>query len=409
MAKQKLSILYILSVLILECFYLLPICKLVVDIPMTSYCSFLFSIIFFSTDVKKNVIFNTFLYAIPFLLLSFIVSYEMNFWKGFLHPTLLTWYAVFPAFLSYDLLKRNNKIEIIFSMVVSIILMLYVGFNTIGELQFNELLLRQMTNGADNDDFSVLMLYNNIGGFGYIYSVGVIFIAFISLILYGKLKIYLNILCVCITGVFAYLILNAQFTTLLLLVIFSILVVLFLHSSKAVRVLLIISIPCLIMLLPFFFNWMISLYGDSVIGEHLQSFYDAIWINNNMEDVAGLRSQYMSEAIAEGIKSPIWGQCVAGTRAGLVMLHSHSTVLATFVSTGIIGMYFRYKSILFASNQTITRLANKQWQKAYLPVQLYFVLLSLLNPLDQGGEVPWIVFFVIPVLFYSSSFNNSCN
>lgn len=393
------SILYSVAIIFFETCYLLPSVKIFLDITKISVISFVFVVLFFSDTLKYKIITKTFLIALPFLMLHFVVGYQLDFWNGFLHPLLLLWFTLFPAFLCYEVMSRGTKIEIITGTLFFLAIFLYVGFNTLGQLQYDEDVLRVLTSGALGEDYAFEMAINNNGGFGFVYAAGVVFVAvFAILINVAKMKIWLRVTLITISVFLFMIIRDAQFTTLLLLVIgISYFVVLFRVNKNTRRILLWLS-PLIVIGVPLLLDLFISFYEGSVTGDHLQDLSNSIYGGGDSGGSATGRSRLFINAFLASLSSPLWGQSVIGTAAGKAAHSCHSVILTNLVETGMIGVFFKYRAILFSANSVMKKIDHSLCHKILYPTIMYFLLLSLLNPIEQIGDINMSVFFCIPLL-----------
>lgn len=397
---KQYSLPYCLAVFFCECCYLLPLAKASVDIPTISIFSFVIALVLFNRNTITKLLLNSVLIAIPYILLSFIVARQLDVFYGLLHPLLLLWYTLFPAILAYDLIKRNKRSEVIFTAVVSIILFAYVSVNTLIELQANQYVLRELTGGGDSELLDQ-MESKNVGGFGFAYAAGVFLLSLFSIIINSHLNNKYKVLLTLFAFLLFFLVMQAQFTTLLFLVIFTSCLILYLRSNKISRVAIILFSPLLLICISYFLTYLVSLYEGTVVGEHLQTFYYSIWEKSSVVDSAGARSNFMVDAFWTGLNSPIWGQSTISGQVYYITRYSHSDMLATFIGTGIIGVYSRYKSIVFVSRKLCLDLGKELSKRIYSPIILYYLLLSFFNPIDQIGDVAWTSFLIVPIVYQS--------
>lgn len=378
---------------------MLPFVKAFVNIPTTSFISFAVAIMLFNRETISKVLTKSILIAIPFILLYFIVARQLNFFYGFLHPLLLLWYSLFPAILACDLIKRNKKTEINFTVIVSLVLFAYVAVNTLTELQTNEYVLRDITSGRD-EELLDQMGSRNVGGFGFAYASGVFFIALLAIIVNSQIKKNYKTILSLFSVLLFFIVIRAQFTTLLFIVLSLSILILYLRSNKSMRIAIVILSPFLVFGISYLLTLLMSLYEGSVVGDHLQTFYNSIWENNSVVDSAGMRSNYMADAFWAGLSSPIWGQGIVSGPVYYIARYCHSDILAAFVGTGIIGVYSRYKSLVFVSKKSNEGLGKNLSKRIYIPIILYYLLLSFFNPIEQIGEVAWTSFLITPVVYH---------
>lgn len=393
------SLIYSIAILFFEACYLLPSAKLYFDITRVSVISLGFALIAFEPKLKFKIIPKTFLIALPFLILRWYVAFQGDFWNGFLHPLLLLWFTLFPAFLCYDVMNNGGKIEIPSASLFFLTLFLFVGYNTIGQLQYDENILRILTSGAEGEEFAIEMALNNNGGFGFVYAAGVLFVAILAILInVDKVSTWWRVALIAINVLLFVIVTSAQFTTLLLLVIImSFLVVLF-KVNRQYWIFLIVLSPLIIFGIPYLLDILISYYSGSVTGDHLVDLSNSIAGSEPINGATNGRSRLMYSALRASLYSPLWGQSVIGTAAGQAAHSCHSVVLTNLVETGLIGVFFKYRSIRFAATSSIKKIDLTLCQRILYPTLLYFLLLSILNPIEQIGDINMTVFFCIPIL-----------
>lgn len=355
--------------------------------------------IFIKKDAMTKVYIRSIIViTIPYLLLSYFVTYPGDFKYGFLHPLLLLTELLVPAILCYIVLRRNNSIEYSVIIIGTIIAFSIVYISSWGALSQDANIMRAMTAQADVD----LVMENkekNVGAFGFSYCCGLLAITFLTLIVFPITK-RINIRALLFIGfiaciVFAF---NAAFATLLLLTILFCAYILYLKMENSiVTILLLFSIPVIYYCLPLILNALSEGYGNSIVGDKMARMNDAIFGSGNIEEFSGARSLDHLIAIKEWINSPLWGlNCSKGTAAYAVYV-SHSTLLAMMVKVGIIGAlayYWTFWNAIKPSVSIYTSTARKHYVWPFLG---FLVVLSILNPVSSP-EFSWIGFMFIPVL-----------
>ncbi len=336
--------------------------------------------------------------VIPYLLLSYFVTYPGDFKFGFLHPLLLITELLVPAMLCYIVLRRNNQIEYLVIIVGTIIAFTIVYLSSWGALAEDANIMRAMTAGADTD-LVMEKRAENVGAFGFSYCCGLLAITFLTLIVFPITK-RIEIRALLIVGLIACLVFafNAAFATLLLLTILFCAYILYLKMENSiVTILLLFSIPVIYYSLPLILNALSEGYGDSIVGDKMARMNEAIFGSGKIEEFSGARSLDHLIALKEWIKSPLWGSnCSKGTAAYAVYV-SHSTFLAMMVKVGILGTLAYYWTFWNAIKPSVGIYITQARKHYVWPFLGFLFILSVLNPVSSP-EFSWIGFMFIPVM-----------
>lgn len=385
------SIYLIVATLAVSCCYMLPLLRLYLNVQTMAVLTAAFGIFVLYDNWKKTL--ASFRYILGYGLVMFLVAFPLDFKYGFLHPMMLLWITVFPSLLARYLAIRRNKLELFVIIAVNIILFVVIGKSTQSYMQEYPILMRTMTSGDTDEDFKSLMCLNNVGSFGYAYGCGVLFITTIGLLLYAineKIAKWKTAVLLVVLGVSGYIVINAMFTTLLLLTILAF-VVMFWNNIRSLEGKLFVSVLLIISIF----------YGKDVLG-FLASFYPDSPVSIHLNDLkigeseSSLRTQYQLGCFANFLYSPLWGQSVSGSLNHLYN-HSHSSLLSIAMSTGIIGTYCYYKSFCIYYLEIFKNLPNKIYKRLWLPLVVFFWALTLLNP-TSSDEFSWLFLFVSPLL-----------
>lgn len=393
------SILYILAVIFLSAIYLLPVVRNDFDYTKLAIILFVFYAVFiFKTERFKPII-TMVTNLLPYMFMSFIVAKGGNFKLGFLHPLLVTWCMLFPAILCRDIIERGNKRELVSIAVVTLMMLLYIIYNTIGALAESPDVMRQIT-AASTLDENILLSYveENIGGFGVAYGSGALVILLVTFVVNKELSGWTKIVIYLLLGYSLYFVLNAQFTTLLFLVIFcSIVSTYFSEYGRRHKIQLVYIGLMLLICIPSLFQLLANLYEGTTIGERLIRFNESIFGEGDVTEMSGKRSKFQIEAFLLFLRSPIWGSDVTyDVVNATTYVSSHSTMLSVACSTGLIGLISYYKTYWSFLKPIYKDYSGSG--KQYVALVVYFFCFSFFNP-SETTEACWIMFLIVPVLY----------
>lgn len=398
--KKGLSISYIVIVLAFSAIYILPSVRIYFDytnlaiITLAFYAFFIYK----KENVKpiKNIVANLF----PYMLLMFLVARNWDFKMGFLHPLLTSWCMLFPGVLCHNIIKRDNKIELYTIALFSLSLLLYVMNNTIGAFSESTDIMRELTASTMEDSLRLKYVMANIGGYGIAYGCGAVVVMLFTILVKHKFNTKYTFLLYAIIGYFSYFVLNAQFTTLLLLTIFcTILSIYYSDYGQKHKIRLFVIGFMLIILAPLCMQLLAQLYNGTTIGDKLVRMNLAI-SGGNVSEASGERSLNQIKALKLFLESPLWGNDILNNFTNVNIYHeSHSTFLGVACSTGIIGLISYYSTYWSVIKPLFQEYSGKN--KNYIAIVLYFFLFSILNP-SESTEACWIIFMIVPLVYFIS-------
>lgn len=393
------SILYIFGVSCLSAIYLLPAVRIGFDYTKLAIILFAFYAVFILKTENLRPIITIVKNLLPYMFISFIVAKAGNLKLGFFHPLLITWCMLFPGILCKDLIERGNKKELLSIAMITLTMLLYVMYNTIGAFADSPDVMRQLTAASTKDEELILdYVADNIGGFGIAYGSGSIVILLITLLVNKVLSGWTKIVIYLLLGYTLYLVLNAQFTTLLLLVIFGSMVsIYFSEYGRRHKMQLVLIGILLLFFVPLLFHLLANFYEGTIIGEKLILFNESIFGDGNVAEVSGQRSRFQIDAFLLFLKSPIWGSDVTRDVVNAtIYVSAHSTVLGVACSTGLIGLISYYKTYWSFIKPIYKDYAS--YSKQYVALLVYFFCFSFFNP-SENTEACWIMFMIVPVLY----------
>ena len=252
-----------------------------------------------------------------------------------------------------------------------------------------------MTSSLTDENFVTDMKLKGIGGFGISYSSGLLVLCCLIVCLNAtikKIKLLSALLCI----LFLYMVLKAQFTTLIIVTLICIGLLLFNNTNRSsIKLLYLILLLVILSGIPAILQYSISFYGDSPIGEHLTDLYNKVMGVLPVEKTQ--REIYQERCLLLMFDSPIWGNNVNGAY-NYLFAHSHSTFLGYGMATGLVGLGFYITTLLKAFKFAISNLGELLMSRFFFPIVLYYLLLSYFNP-TNSLEINFTFFLVIPLIY----------
>ena len=374
--SQSQRVLHWVIISLIAACYMLPQLQYFIRIQQLAVITFVYAIIFIvREDIKSFIVLK---YSIPYILTMFLVGYSLDFK-----------YGIFPAILCSFVIRKDDAILNKLIILTTIILFLFVGYQTIGQFADNNMIARMMTSGDTDEDYKAEMMLLGVGGFGLSYCAGIYLL--ISLILFKKFRITkieaaITVLLLVVSIYLAY---NSMFTTLIIITTFTILFFFYINSNTALKkTLMIFLFLGLVFLLPMLLNLLSDLTADTPVGDHFKELHNKFYGANN---IASERDQYSVQSISAFIESPIWGHNVSSGYYRYLSNNSHSTFWSTIIQTGLIGVISYFLCCLKAFKLNIADVDKDLYKQIYLPIILYY-------PSDFY-EISWAVFLITPLLF----------
>lgn len=393
------SILYIVAVSFLSAIYILPAVKIGFDYTKQAFVLFVFYAVFILQKERLRPIMIIVKNLLPYMFISFIVAKSGNLKLGFLHPLLITWCMIFPAILCKNLIERDNKKELLMISIITLSMLVYIMYNTIGAMTDSPNIMRQLTAVSTmDDDLRLAYVVDNIGGFGIAYGAGAIVVLLFTLVVNNIYSGWTKIAIYLLLGYALYFVLNAQFTTLLFLVMFGSIVSLYFSKyGRRHKIQLVFIGILLLFFIPLLFQLLANLYEGTTIGEKLVRFNGSIFGDGNVTEVSGQRSKFQIDSFMLFLRSPIWGSDVTSdVTNATIYVSSHSTMLGVACSTGLIGLISYYKTYWSFIKPIYKDYASSG--KQYIALVVYFFCFSFFNP-SETTEACWIMFMIVPVLY----------
>lgn len=389
--------LFSIATVVMMLFYILPQAVLIVRNDVMAIIVTVYYALFIRRYVSPATVLKTLLLAIPYLLLFWANGFPGNARLGFVLPFMTLWTLVMPCFAIIAVVKRNNPDEQKVIIIAISICLLYVFISTFRGLAIDPLIMREM---AGSEDIAVhIARMKSVGGYGFAYAVGALFIASWLINKFIKHSLYLKLLMIVIIIACGVLIVQSQYATLLFISIFGVAIYYFITANtlgKKIRVVV-------IALIAFFASQTLvimgtSLFGGDVLRYKFTLIYDAIWGNAGVENISGDRLQLQLDAFDLFLSSPIWGY--SGATNLEEFNESHSTFIGNMALTGIIGVTSFFLLFYSSIKHMISIVfANITEKKLYIPILFFYFLFAWLNPIEYAFECAWMIFFVVPLMF----------
>ena len=117
---------------------------------------------------------------------------------------------LFPGILCKDIINRSNRKEMVVIAVITMSMLLYIMYNTIGAFAYSSNIMRSLTAVSTMDDeLRISYALANIGGFGIAYGSGAVVVLLITLVVNKLQRKGLRLITYLLLGFFLYFVLNA--------------------------------------------------------------------------------------------------------------------------------------------------------------------------------------------------------
>ena len=263
----------------------------------------------------------------------------------------------------------------------------FIMIKTLIALEENPLIARLLAQDQSKSDLEVNKYrFDNVGGYAFSYMMGAVFLIVMWMALASKKKLIKILLFVGLIMCYYYII-QAKFTTLLLLVSIGMFVVIITKiRNPLLKCLPIILFVLILVCLPKVLEYIISLFEkNSVLSEKFKQIYDSV--TGEGIDALGARPELISIAINNFVKTPIFG--------GSYTTPAHSLFFEYLQQGGLVGLFLWL--ILFCYSWNICLLAlreNKIDTKLFNIVATYLTVLSIFNDTKACYEITIVVFFI---------------
>lgn len=305
-----------------------------------------------------------------------------------------------PMFVYLFLCKDHKKYLKYIAIVLSLLL-LYVFCKTFWELRTNDRIMRRLAYGVADDDFLVYR-QDNIGGYGFAYSVGMLINVFLAFFMILKSKLSKGTYYLPLIGILYCFTAMANFFLNLIITSTVFVYVLFSTKKFVFKTVAIIATVIFILCLPSIFNFIAENIEASVIS---QKFYRvAEFFQGNREASEVDRVSVYTEALKLFLSSPVWGiYNIYENVDRSVYVSAHADLISMLCRVGILGvgiyfylLHFVYKTI----NATFPDIGK---HKVYCFAFIQFILIYCTNTAFQCMEFGTVLLLYIPslILFFS--------
>lgn len=389
--------LFSIATIVMMLLYVMPQSVVFIHNDLMAIIATVYYVVFAGKYVDSGKVIKAILVAVPYLIIFWLNNFPGSFKLGFVLPLITLWTLVMPCFAIIAVVKRNNPDEQKVIIIATSICLLYVFISTFRGLAIDPLIMREM---AGSEDIAVhIARMKGVGGYGFAYAVGALFIASWLIYKFIKHSLYLKLLMIVIIIACGVLIVQSQYATLLFISIFGVAIYYFITANtlgKKFRVVVIALIAIFASQTLVIMGT--SLFGGDVLRYKFTLIYDAIWGNAGVENISGDRSQLQLDAFDLFLSSPIWGY------SGAVNLEeyseAHSSIMSVMASTGLIGIVSFFMLFYSSCKRLLAGIPQRiNDSKFYYPILIYYFLFALLNPVEYAFECAWMIFFVVPLLF----------
>ena len=390
---------FTIATIIVMLLYVMPQAVLFIRNDLLAIIVTLYYIFFVRKYVSPGIIIGTLLIAVPYLFFYGINGYPGDLKHGFVLPFMTLVTLVMPCFAIIAVVKRNNSFEQKVIIIATALSLGYVAVNTLIALSTNPLIMRELT-GTTEESLNRVSRMAGVGSYGIAYSMGALFIAFWGIRKYIKNSFIPPVVFYALIIVAALMVVQSQFGTLLFITIGGIALHYFIEAKTFGQRLFVLGISIVVILLS---RTLISLGMTMLNGEVLRYKFEliceSIWGGGGADNISGERSQVQLGAYRLFMESPIYGY--SGFDNLDAYESAHSTILSVMVASGIIGLISYLGMFYSVIKRTIVNcFTSKKEKRLYYPVVLFYLSFAFLNPIDFTFECSWIIFFVIPLLYY---------
>lgn len=393
MNNDKISIPYsLLAILLLAC-DILPFIQVQFNLTQLALMNFAFLTFFVFPKQTDNIIVKYSLRLIPFILISYFVTRACSFKYGVLHPYLLFFIMMSPALITCDLIRRDSKKEIYIIFFSLCVMLLFVLIQSFIEILINPAILREMTaTSVTDEEYLLEMKMKGVGGFGIAYGTGILLLSIFTHLKYVKRKLWKAVLISFMVFLLIFII-NANFTTLLLITIFCTFFYMYMRNHSTSYRIALLTILCLLLFVtPAVLKYAIAFYDGTATAYHLNDILNSISGNGT---IVSERSSYSAQLWSGIIDSPLWGRDITTPQAALLYANSHSTILGHMYATGIIGVISYFSALWIVVRNILGKVLIPK--ESFVVLIIYYFLLAYFDP-SESIEVSVCIFMFYPLL-----------
>lgn len=380
--------LYILGYLIIS---ILPMVKYSVSYVVSGLYSLVFFVYYYFKTENKNKYLLTLIVLVLLGIIQGTIAYlnENASVSDIVNEPIRILRTFVPCFIVYLLLKCSKNIRI-FIWIFITALFLYISIMTLTNLVADDMIARKLASG-DNDE--TLMQYRllNVGGFEFTYAFGLMLPLFFMLIFNSKSIIFKIFFALFVIYIFYYIV-STQYMILFVLAILSVILwIIFGRSSPYMKIIGILFIIILLLVASPLLRWI----ADFDIGEllrkrllNLANFFEG---KISIDDTTSRISLYKNAFITL-LTNPL------GQYRSEAAYESHSLILSTSASVGIIGLVFLViEFIIYYKRSKETILKNMLNLTPFKIAFICYVVLAFFNPIGYCYEIAISVFLYVPL------------
>lgn len=388
---------YLLFSIFITMVYLVPQVRALFPLDRIAFLTFAYAIIYIFPKKEITIWKRSLLYITPFVLIMYLVTWDMDFHYGFLLTVMNMWIYLFPGFLFASLITRNNKIEKISFGIALLVILAVIMSSSYNAMQENEVIMRSLANGNIDEDVKNYYIAMGVGGYGFSYATGLLTIAMFAGYSLSNKKL-IKYIALASFAILFFFVLSTKYATLLVCTFVVLMSIIFIKSNRTNKVIIIILVPLLYFAFGLIFPLIINALGDSVLTSRLQEVYMAFYGGGVGQDSdMASRAYYREQCLSNIITSPIWGHNTTGDLRHLYT-HAHSTFWSYFLGTGLIGIVSYMMTYWMVLRNGFCHLKNDKVVRVFLiPSYIYFFMLAFFNATEYT-EIAFALLFVVPFI-----------
>jgi hypothetical protein len=391
--KSKYWLLYIAFIVGICSWYILPMVHYSISIIYIAPIAMLFMLNFGlrSRSFTGEIIFFFSLHIVVSIM-YILVAYPLDFKQG-LRIFMEQFMMFFPYYLWKITVRRNMPKEKRIILISIALMFLYVLIFTLLAFKTTPYVARILTHGT-TDEYTTAFRMQNIGGFGFSYSIIFVMFFFITSMMgtsYLRNK-FLYFICICI-GI-AYLFL-AQFGLAILLAgIGIILLLIYRITDRPVRHIVLLLTLLFIFAMPSVLEFLAYMIKSELLASRFSGLATVLRGKSTTELDIIYRLQFWKNGLALFAKSPIWGNSLLDPENALV---SHSSYLDLACAGGIIALSAYLTATIKYAQKILKTISNAWHRRSYRTSIFIFILMGCFNPTWQTYELGLTLFFLIPL------------
>ena len=295
-------------------------------------------------------------------------------------PALWACYA-----LCYCNRKQRRNILIVFAALTVFILI-----STFIALEEDPEVVRNLASGKGQNAEVDAYRLRNVGGFEFSYMMGLVTLGLTWGFLNAEKREH-KILFFLLVVLGFYYIIQAMYTTLLIMTACGMFALLFLHTKNPVAKVLFVTLAVMVI---FLLEPVLKLLSevfpsDSVLSEKFLRMYTAMHTDDI--DAMGLRPGLLAASFNNWLKNPLFGGRVSDSNA-------HSLLMSTLELGGIVGLAIWLGIFYMCWKMVSTELKRSGLDPMLFHLSaLFLLILSFMNPVGYVFEVTVAGFFVVPL------------